>query len=233
MGERDRATGSFRFSRVSGRASGQMKTGKPRFASFPVVRLPEVSAFVFHGAAMRCMELERQRNGRDSGQQQRDAYPYDDYGRAEDQRLEEHPQGADQQQHSAGDRPAWAGHFQGTHVAAQADCGEGAKQEPEPQNDGQHGGRKRHVEDQDQTQDDLDDAAGQHPAAARHEVVVGCRDYRFQDTCCQHRPAEDDGHAHIALRRIDEYQNAQYQQGDADQKHQPPVAYGLLRPFDQ
>ena len=122
---------------------------------------------------------------------------------------------------------------QGAHVAAQSDGAETAHHQPEPEEDGQRGGRKPDVEDQDDAEDDLDDPSGHHPAAARDEVFVGRGEHDLQDARNQHQPSEDERHAQVALGRVDENQHADREERDADDQQQPPVADGLFRIFDQ
>ena len=63
-----------------------MKTGTLPRGSVPVFSSPDVSAVAVE-AVLGVAELEGQREGRDAGQEQRDADPDDDGRRADDQRL--------------------------------------------------------------------------------------------------------------------------------------------------
>ena len=85
-----------------------MKTGTLPRGNVPVFSSPDVSAVAVE-AVVGVAELEGQREGCDAGQEQRDADPDDDGRRADDQRLEQNPQRAEQQQHAREDGPARTG----------------------------------------------------------------------------------------------------------------------------
>ena len=68
--------------------------------------------------------------------------------------------------------PARPGDLHGAHVAAEPDGTERTQHEPEPEEYRERSGRKRDVENQDDAQHDLDDAARQHPAASGDEMFV-------------------------------------------------------------
>ena len=131
-----------------------------------------MAALAVAEAAVRPVELERERAGGDPGKEQRNADPYDDGRGAEYERLEKDPERTEQQQDAAENSPARPGDLHGAHVAAEPDGAERTQHEPEPEEYRERSGRKRDVEDQDDAQHDLDDAARQHPAASGDEMFV-------------------------------------------------------------